>query len=518
MFLSALVIAVCVSYGIFLRAWVNEDAFITFRVIDNFIHGFGLRWNIIERVQVYTHPLWLLINIPIYALWENAFHAAIFSGMAFSFITILMLLALCRNVLMQLLVAALFLGSRSVMEYSTSGLENPLSHFLIILLAAVVIKRQQLSRPALLASLVVSAALMNRLDMGFLFLPIIFMLLLFRIIPFRFCELAVGMLPFLFWECFAVFYYGSPFPNSYYAKLGGTLEHGQIQQGILSFTAFAGYDSGGTIALCLALACCAVQVFQWLTKSTVQLSVLAFTTGIACYIAYVVHVGGDYMLGRFYTVAVVTSLCCIVLRFRERSGWQNIIMTLVVCCWGLQSVVNFANVSIACWKSRALCLVQNHGIMDTWVAAYDTDGLHRRDGSMRNHPGNNWMKDAGNLRKYPPDHPVILGNVGQIGYYAGSAVHIVDVFGLGDMFVARIPVHGRFFLTGHRPRPIPKGYLATFSGDYSKIDPKLVQSVLLSASVTRGDLWNIARFYHIYLLNSGWLDRELARYFVGQGR
>ncbi|MEO7621934.1 MAG: hypothetical protein ABIS30_02615 [Gallionella sp.] len=42
-------------------AWIGDDAFISLRVIDNFVNGFGLRYNVIERVQVYTHSLWLLI-------------------------------------------------------------------------------------------------------------------------------------------------------------------------------------------------------------------------------------------------------------------------------------------------------------------------------------------------------------------------------------------------------------------------------------------------------------------------
>ena len=43
------------------QAWVSDDAFITFRVIDNFVNGYGLRWNVDERVEVYTHPLWMLL-------------------------------------------------------------------------------------------------------------------------------------------------------------------------------------------------------------------------------------------------------------------------------------------------------------------------------------------------------------------------------------------------------------------------------------------------------------------------
>ena len=34
------------------QAWVSDDAFITFRVIDNFVNGHGLRWNVDERVEV----------------------------------------------------------------------------------------------------------------------------------------------------------------------------------------------------------------------------------------------------------------------------------------------------------------------------------------------------------------------------------------------------------------------------------------------------------------------------------
>ncbi len=38
-------------------AWVSDDAYITFRTVDNFVHGHGLRWNTGERVQAYTNPL-----------------------------------------------------------------------------------------------------------------------------------------------------------------------------------------------------------------------------------------------------------------------------------------------------------------------------------------------------------------------------------------------------------------------------------------------------------------------------
>ena len=54
-----------------LNAWVAEDAFFTYRVVDNFVDGFGLRWNVDGRVQVYTHPLWMMLHIPLYAAFGH---------------------------------------------------------------------------------------------------------------------------------------------------------------------------------------------------------------------------------------------------------------------------------------------------------------------------------------------------------------------------------------------------------------------------------------------------------------
>ncbi len=50
------------------NAYLCDDAVIIYRTIDNLIHGFGLRWNVVERVQVFTSPLHTLYLIPFYWL------------------------------------------------------------------------------------------------------------------------------------------------------------------------------------------------------------------------------------------------------------------------------------------------------------------------------------------------------------------------------------------------------------------------------------------------------------------
>lgn len=39
--------------------WSNEDAFTYYRIVDNMVHGHGPVFNIGERVEAYTSPLWL---------------------------------------------------------------------------------------------------------------------------------------------------------------------------------------------------------------------------------------------------------------------------------------------------------------------------------------------------------------------------------------------------------------------------------------------------------------------------
>jgi len=49
------------TYLFLANSWVGDDAYIMFRVVDNFVNGYGLRWNVANRVQAYTHPLWMLV-------------------------------------------------------------------------------------------------------------------------------------------------------------------------------------------------------------------------------------------------------------------------------------------------------------------------------------------------------------------------------------------------------------------------------------------------------------------------
>ena len=62
---TAVSVALLVILGVVLlrTAWVCDDAFITFRTVDNLVAGHGAVWNVGARVQTYTHPLWMLMLV-----------------------------------------------------------------------------------------------------------------------------------------------------------------------------------------------------------------------------------------------------------------------------------------------------------------------------------------------------------------------------------------------------------------------------------------------------------------------
>src|SRR5258706_11114021 len=126
---STLLIIILLTFGVILvrTAWVGDDVYITLRTVDNFVNGYGLNWNVAERVQSYTHPLWLLFLIPVYAASRDAYFSALFLSFLFTIATLLVV-ARQSHALPRLGVLLL---SKALMDFSVSGLENPLTHFLL---------------------------------------------------------------------------------------------------------------------------------------------------------------------------------------------------------------------------------------------------------------------------------------------------------------------------------------------------------------------------------------------------
>ena len=79
-------------------AWICDDAYITFRTVDNFVNGYGLTWNTAERVQVYTHPLWMFLLSAFYFFTHEIYFTSISISIALSlFVVIILGLGVSRS-------------------------------------------------------------------------------------------------------------------------------------------------------------------------------------------------------------------------------------------------------------------------------------------------------------------------------------------------------------------------------------------------------------------------------------
>src|SRR5262245_46425732 len=113
-------------------AWVGDDAYFTFRTIDNFVHGYGLRWNVAERVQTYTHPLWMAVVAVFYAVTGEPYFTSIAIEIALTLLTVWQLIRLAPSVWSAALGLTVLVCSRAFVDYSTSGLENALTNLLLV--------------------------------------------------------------------------------------------------------------------------------------------------------------------------------------------------------------------------------------------------------------------------------------------------------------------------------------------------------------------------------------------------
>src|SRR5262245_28918127 len=178
-----LFVALLCAFGVVLliNAWVVDDAYITLRTVDNFVHGYGLRWNIDERVQVYTHPLWMLLLTAFYFVTREAFYTSIFVSWLLSLTAVVIAARfLTDGFRVAWWRAALFLlgllSCKAVIDYSSSGLETPLSYCIVAIFIATFLREDYPidstpGRRVLLLVTLTSLMFLNHPDLVLLFAP-----------------------------------------------------------------------------------------------------------------------------------------------------------------------------------------------------------------------------------------------------------------------------------------------------------------------------------------------------------
>ena len=72
------------------RRWMDDDGFINLRVVKNLLHGYGPVFNVDERVEAVTSPLWVAVLAALGALGIRLEVAAVFAGIALTIVGLLL--------------------------------------------------------------------------------------------------------------------------------------------------------------------------------------------------------------------------------------------------------------------------------------------------------------------------------------------------------------------------------------------------------------------------------------------
>lgn len=510
------ILLVLFSYLVIASAWSQEDAYITLRTVDNFLHGFGLRWNPAERVQSYTHPLWMMALCLGVAIVRDPFIATILC----SFVSVgVMLVIICRHFRTQqlALILALLIASKAFMDYTTGGLENPLSY---LLLAAYCVEFFRFSgtgerKAAHVARLIMFVALLfvTRQDLALLVGPSIFWVFITYCrqegLPKTLAVTAIASLPAIAWCVFSFIYYGFLVPNTAFAKLShGITRIALIKQGLAYLLNSLRLDP---ITLPISLIACVVCLRRG------RWSDLPLALGSVAYVAYVVIIGGDFMSGRFLSCPYLISTLCIVRSFDASSPvavrvLRFSLLALLVYCVGMP---------LSSIRKIGAYHVDAESVDDGITDKRGNDSermsmtmyIRHMAGAVK-FPNSPWYEEGLSFRQ-ADERVVVRDTIGLFGYAAGPTKLIVDPLGLSDPLLSHLPMAcpDRKWRPGHIRREIPSGYLETLRGGRNVLDdPDLREFYDKVVVITRERIWSAHRLKTIFQINSGKFDHLIEGY------
>ncbi|MEW6605829.1 MAG: hypothetical protein AB1414_00065 [bacterium] len=210
-----------------------DDAYISFRYADNFIHGKGLVYNMGERVEGYSNFLWVIILSGFMKVGLEPILISKISGIILSSATVMLTFRIARIISgynFYALIPSLFLiCSSGYVLWATGGLETHLFGFLITAGVLFYLKQDKLKNNIYSGCLFALTSLTR--PEGILLALLTFghkvlsgltgrMKRYWRDIFLFMGGFLVIFLPYL---AFKISYYGDIFPNTFYAKAPSNL-------------------------------------------------------------------------------------------------------------------------------------------------------------------------------------------------------------------------------------------------------------------------------------------------------
>ena len=494
------------------NAWISDDGIITFRVVENFLAGYGLGYNPFIRVQAFTHPLWMFLLSLVYfviglflpSVPNALFYVSFFLSILFSALTVFLLLTRVSkpNILSLGLAAVTLILSNGFIDFSTSGLENPLTHFLLVLFVVVFLSEKT---DILLLSFISSLIMLNRVDAFAMVAPAL--LYAWWTSDRRktdFGRMVIGFIPFLLWELFSLFYFGFPFPNTAYAKLNtGISEHLLVLQGLDYFLNAINWDTVTVFGILLAGI---ALYFEPDRKRT------ALYVGVLLYLAYIVWIGGDFFASRFLSAPLLLSSAVV--------SSQLVAKRLQMVGLGVVILLGVFSIRSPLWTSNMVAYLPDYQITDRNAIA--DQRLHYfgndRKGQYNSLVENGFREDewgskyAGAQWQFTGFEDVYVAEaLGKPGYGKGPNTYVIDYYALSDQLLARLPVSE--WEIGHFRRELPEGYLETLqTGENHIVDADLALYYEKLQYVVSGPLSDWNRIIEIWKFNTRQYDYLIDNY------
>ena len=497
------VLLTLIFFAVLLRtAWISDDAMITLRSVLNVTHGFGLTFNIAERVQTFTHPLWMLLLAGAYLIAGNVYYATFMLSITTSLAVFWLALRRTASPAQMWLAAVTLLCSRAFVDYSTSGLENPLSNLLLAMFALAVTRGGRSGAPAT-AGVWTTASLLylTRPDDVLLILPAL-IALTWRAGRPAWKGALIGLTPAIVWTLFAIAYYGLPWPNTALAKLATGIARSELwQQGILYLVDSFDRDPLTLITVILAI------VVGVSTRGLPRQ--LAF--GLTAYLVYVTSIGGDFMSGRFLAtplfVAVWVLACLLAIEAR--------VVWIAAASLG---VVGLASAQIPLLSDSRFHEpgVKATGIVDERAIYFGHQSLVRANRRAFVSPA--WPR-AGDAAG-PVKVEETCGLLGSAGLGNSPYTHLLDDCALADPLLARLPaMFNTNWRPGHFRRLIPAGYRESLQSSSNQLADQALRSLYddIRMATRSHTLMAMDRFRAIWRLTTGRHRNAIDRRFYRHG-
>lgn len=483
------------------RRWTSEDAFIYYRIVENLLGGHGPVFNVGERVEAYTSPLWLaalalgraLVPASAPIEWVGVVLGILLSGaglLAAAWAARELWAPSSGHGARTQAAVGLPLGALVLValppfwDYATSGLETALAFAWLgaSFLGLVTLGLRQghgvagpRRRVRAAHPLAVAIGLGPLVRPDLVVFTLIFLVTLVVVehprSPWRAARLvAIALAIPLAYQLFRMGYFGALVPSTALAKEAGVSFWGRGWEYLLNFV--SPYVLWVPLAALLSYAAAAA-LRRWRGGEPIRaLLVAAPVIAGLLHALYVVRVGGDYMHARLLLPSVFAALMplAVVVPGRRAAG---ALLAAIVVPWALVCALELrAPAERPKDKHRLQVEDQRRHIAETWGYRHAVTldslleeperrlALHRRQGlllaelaerrrtvvleytSDRNRFGERSRRplplDWALPRPGLPPVVARLGTVGRVGYAAGPRVHVADKNGLADPIAARL--------------------------------------------------------------------------------